>query len=60
MARLYSVNFEVINYFGILLFFPFPERFSKDTYQEIAPLRNGQIITCKFDMLSFHPDDPSF
>jgi|GEM_PF-4931755 len=23
-------------------------------------LRNGQIITCKFDMLSFHPDDPSF
>gem|GEM_PF-2446341 len=25
-----------------------------------AVLRNGQIITCKFDMLSFHPDDPSF
>ena len=23
-------------------------------------LKNGQIITCKFDMLSFHPDDPSF
>jgi len=28
--------------------------------QDIAALRNGQIITCKFDMLSFHPDDPSF
>jgi len=38
-----------------------PEK--KAFYQECLEfnhLRNGQIITCKFDMLSFHPDDPSF
>jgi len=29
-------------------------------FQYKKQFRNGQIITCKFDMLSFHPDDPSF